>query len=147
MKKFIEGVMEWKTPAIFMFAGSVVLYSVVSLFLGKAEISIAIIASLLILSAVGSFLQFLTFGERIIRHMRYSLRLMLFGILFLALITSIAFVFDWVPKDNSGAWWSFAVIFLIVFIGMTVGFEIYFRVMGKKYDGLLGQYRKQKEQK
>jgi len=29
---------------------------------------------------------------------------------------------------------------------MIIGFEIYYRAVGKKYDGLLGQYRKQKEE-
>jgi len=29
---------------------------------------------------------------------------------------------------------------------MIIGFEIYYRVVGKKCDGLLGQYRKQKEE-
>ena len=28
---------------------------------------------------------------------------------------------------------------------MTLGFEMYFRVAGRKYDGLLGQYRKEHE--
>ena len=34
---------------------------------------------------------------------------------------------------------------LIVFAAMTLGFEMYFRVAGRKYDGLLGQYRKEHE--
>ena len=36
-------------------------------------------------------------------------------------------------------------IFFLIFLVMTVGFEIYFRITGRKYDGLIGQYRKQKE--
>ncbi|MEG1061383.1 MAG: hypothetical protein RSD35_10175 [Oscillospiraceae bacterium] len=38
-------------------------------------------------------------------------------------------------------------IFILVFIAITIGFEIYFRVTGRKYDGLLGQYKKQKDNK
>jgi NADH:ubiquinone oxidoreductase subunit 2 (subunit N) len=102
-----------------MFTGSVILCSVVSLFLGKHEISLTIIASLLILSAAGSFLQFLAFGECIIKRMRCSLRLMLFGVLFFVLIMIIALIFEWLPKENNGAWLSFVTIFLIAFIGMT----------------------------
>jgi hypothetical protein len=146
MKKFFEGIMAWKTPAAFMFAGSVILYGMVSLLLGKREVSIAIIASLLVLSALGSFLQLFAFSEHIIKYMRYSLRLVLFGIPFLALLAGIAFVFEWFPIESGGAWLSFVIIFLIIFIGTIIGFEVYYRVMGKKYDGLLGQYRKQREQ-
>ena len=37
-------------------------------------------------------------------------------------------------------------MFFLTFIIMTVGFDIYFRIAGKKYDGLVGQYRREKEQ-
>lgn len=36
-------------------------------------------------------------------------------------------------------------IFFLIFLVMTIGFDIYFRVTGRKYDGLIGQYRKKKE--
>ena len=32
---------------------------------------------------------------------------------------------------------------LVVFVAMTLGFEMYFRIAGRKYEGLLGQYRKE----
>ena len=37
-------------------------------------------------------------------------------------------------------------VFFFVFAVMTVGFDIYFRVTGRKYDGLIGRYRKEKEE-
>ena len=49
------------------------------------------------------------------------------------------------PADQAGAWVLFIVIFFLIFLVMTVGFDLYFRVTGRKYDGLLGQYRKEKE--
>ncbi|MDR1539869.1 MAG: hypothetical protein LBU32_18090 [Clostridiales bacterium] len=146
MKKVFESVMEWKTSAAFMFSGSVILYGIISLLLGKREISLAILGSLMILSVAGSFLQFIAFSGRIIKHMRYSLRMILFAIPFLAMLACSALAFQWFPKENIGAWMSFIAIFIIVFIGMSIGYEIYYRVMGRKYDGLLGQYRKQNEQ-
>jgi len=39
----------------------------------------------------------------------------------------------------------FTGIILVVFIGGTISFEVYYYLMGKKYNGLLGQYRKEKE--
>ncbi len=30
---------------------------------------------------------------------------------------------------------------------MTIVFEVYFRLTGRKYDGLLGQYRREREEK
>ena len=53
--------------------------------------------------------------------------------------------FNWFPKENIGSWITFMIIFIAIFIVMTIGFEIYFRIAGKKYDGLLGQYKKERE--
>lgn len=146
MKKFFEGVMEWKTPASLLFSGSVILCIVIMAFLGKTEIPIPMLVSLLIISAVGSFLQFLAFSNHIIKKMRYSLRMIVFILPFFALLAANALWFRWFPAGLAGGWLTFTGIFIVVFIGMTVGFEIYYRVTGKKYDGLLGQYRQNREQ-
>jgi hypothetical protein len=144
MKAFWKGLIEWKTAASLLFTGSVILCGVVMFLFGADSIPLSTIVSLLIVSAVGSFMQFLAFSDRIIKKMRYTVRMIVFIVPFFALIAASAYFFRWFPLDT-GYWLTFCVIFLVVFIGMTVGFEIYFRVMGRKYDGLLGQYRKQKE--
>lgn len=50
--------------------------------------------------------------------------------------------FGWLPAAPARAPWAlFFLIFLAVLLTMTLGFELYYRISGKKYDGLLGQYR------
>ena len=70
--------------------------------------------------------------------------MIIFAIPLFAMLASIAYFFEWFPFE-AGYWLAFTIIYLIVLTVMTVGFEIYYRALGKKYDGLLGQYRKQKE--
>ena len=65
----------------------------------------------------------------------------------LATLILTAWQADWFPMDQAGAWAMFIGIFFLIFIAMTIGFDIYFRITGRKYDGMLGQYRKQKEEK
>ena len=144
MKNFLEGVLAWKTAAALMFSASVVICIVLLLFLGEAVIPIPVLISLLLVSAGGTFLQMLAFTDRIIKKMRYAARMLLFAIPFLALLAANAYLFRWFPLDGALYWLLFVGIFLVTFIGGTVAFEIYFRVMGKKYDGLLGEYREQK---
>ena len=57
-----------------------------------------------------------------------------------------AWKLNWFPTQRAGAWALFIGMFFLIFIVMTVGFEIYFRLTGRKYDGLIGQYRKQREE-
>ncbi len=145
MKKFMEAVMEWKTAACLMFTGCVILCAIITLFAGESAVSINTLASMLIVSALGSLLQMLAFTERIIKKLRYSARMLMFAVPFLAVLALNAYLFRWFPQE-SGYWLTFTMIFIAVFAGMSIGFEIYYRVMGKKYDGLLGQYRKQREE-
>lgn len=145
MKRFIEASLQWKTAASLMFTGSVIISMIVFSCFGQQEISIMTLLSLLLLSALGTFLQFLAFTDHIIKQLRYSLRLVVFAVPFLLLLTGCAYFFRWFPTEEFGSWVVFAGIFLGIFCIMTLAFEIYFRCMGKKYDGLLGQYRKQQE--
>ena len=144
MKKFMEVVLEWKASAALMFSGTIILGIVFSIYTGAESIPISVMIYLFILSCIGSFLQFLAFTDRIIKKMRYTFRMVLFAIPFFAVLASIAYFFEWFPSEAE-YWLTFTIIYLIVLTVMTVGFEIYYRALGKKYDGLLGQYRKQKE--
>ncbi|MDL2300421.1 hypothetical protein LJC01_02110 [Clostridiaceae bacterium OttesenSCG-928-D20] len=146
MKKFMEGVMEWKTAASLFFTGSLILCTIIFYVMGKEALPIELIVSILIVSTVGTFIQFLAFSDYIIKKMRYTLRIIVFAVPFFALLAANAYFFYWFPMDSIN-WLVFIGVYLIVLVGMSLGFEIYYRVSGKRYEGLLGQYRKQKELK
>jgi len=145
MKNFLEGVLAWKTAAALMFSASVVLCTVILFLTGADAVPIPVLASMLLVSMGGTFLQLLAFTDRIIKKLRYTLRMVVFAVPFLALLAANAYFFRWFPTENTMYWLTFIGVFLVVFLGGTAAFEIYFHVMGKKYDGLLGQYRKQKD--
>ena len=90
MKRFMKGVLEWKTGASLAFTGSVLVYLVISLLMGERQIEATAIIAMLLLSTTGTFVQYLCFTDNIIRNMRYTRRLMLFGALFMPLLTGIA---------------------------------------------------------
>ena len=147
MKNFFEGVLEWKTWAALCFSGAVVIYLIVALALGETEVSISGIFSLLIISTGGTFFQYLAFGPRMIKKLHYTWRMVIFGLPFIALLSANAYFFQWFPMDQGGYWLAFIGMFLFAFLFMTLGFEIYFKMSGKKYDGLLGQYRQRLEER
>ena len=145
MKKLMRCVLEWKTGVSLAFTASMLIYVVIALVMGERQIEATAIIAMLLLCMAGTFVQYLCFTDNIIKNMRYTRRLMLFGVLFIPLLTGIAVAFGWFPAQKSGAWLLFLGLALAVFAAMTLGFELYFRVAGRKYDGLLGQYRKQHE--
>jgi len=145
MKNFLTGVLEWKAVAAMMFSASVILCGAIMLYTGATSMPLSVLASLLVISMCGTFLQIFAFSDYFIKKVRYTLRVIVFVIPFFILLIVNAWFFQWFPIENTIHWLTFSGIFLIVFIGGIISFEIYFRVMGKKYDGLLGQYRKQRD--
>lgn len=145
MKQFFKGLIECKLSACAMFTAAVFLYLCGCLVYGNREVSTALLWGLFWVSAAGAVIQALCFSDWIIKKMRYTWRSLLFVLLFLPVLSLAAWKTKWLPADQAGAWVLFIVIFFLIFLVMTVGFDLYFRVTGRKYDGLLGQYRKEKE--
>ncbi len=145
MKKWFRHSMEWKAGASLSYTAAVLIYAVVSLLLGEKNVSITVLFELLALCLAGSLLQYVAFTDAVIKKMRYSLRMVVFTLPFLALMTLCAVIFDWFPKGEPFAWVTFFVIFVLALAGFTAGFEIYYRASGRRYDGLLGEYRAKRE--
>gem|GEM_PF-348653 len=144
-ENFFKTAMEWEIIAALVFSSSIIICAIITLITGATAIPISTVASFLIVSSVGAFIQFFAFSNRIIKKMHYTMRMIVFTVLFFIMLAINAIYFEWFPIQNSIFWLTFVGIFLVIFIVMIIGFEIYYRAMGKKYDGLLGQYRKHKE--
>ena len=147
MRRFWRFVVEWKTAAALSYTAAVVIYTAISLALGGEMVSIRVLLSLLLICAVGSAVQYLCFTDHVLRSMRYTRRTLLFLALFFPLLAGTAWLFRWFPVEQAGAWLAFAASFVIAFVVFTLGFELFYRAAGRKYDGLLGQYRREKERR
>lgn len=147
MKQFWKGIMEWKTGACLIFTAAMFFYLVFSWLFDNQIVSTTMLWTLLLVSIAASLIQGICFSNWIIKKMRYTRRSLLFVLLFLPTLTFAAWKAEWFPMEEAGAWVMFIGMFFLIFIIMTIGFDIYFRVTGRKYDGMLGQYRKEKEEK
>ena len=147
MKRFFKGVMALKTAVCALYTGAMVIYLFFCLVFDNQEVSVSMLWTLLLACLLGAQLQAVCFSDWIIRKMRYTLRSLLFLALFLPLLSLLAWKADWFPVEQTGSWVTFIGSFFATFFVMTLGFDIYFRITGRKYDGLLGQYRREKEKR
>ena len=147
MKQFLKGLVEWKTSACMIFTAAIFFYLFFCWVYGTREVSTTMLWTLFWASAAASLIQAVCFSDWIIKKMRYTRRSLLFVLLFLPTFTLAAGTGGWFPMEQTGAWAVFLGMFFLTFVGMTIGFDIYFRITGRKYDGLLGQYRREKEEK
>lgn len=146
MKKFVKGIVEWKLSACAIFTAATFFYLLVSFFYGAEQVPTAALWGLFWASVAGSLCQAVCFSGWLIKKLRYTWRSLLFVALFLPALSLIAWKTGWFPADQAGAWALFVGIFFLIFLVMTVGFDIYFQATGRKYDGLIGRYRKRKEE-
>lgn len=143
MKRFLKGVVECLSHACPVFTVAVSFYALISWLYGEREIGIGILLQLLAISLIDAVIQGIAFSEEwLIRRMSYTKRMMLFVALFLPVLAAFGWAFEWFPTDSLMSWGIFLLIFLAIFVVMLAGFEILFHVTGKKYAGMLGQYRK-----
>ena len=149
MNKFIENVVIWKNYACMMFTGCVCVYGVIALATGSEELNVWIVLQMLLISAVGTLIQYIAFApEFAFKKMKYANRILLFAISYLVMLTVFALIFNWFPTGEIMSWVVFLGIFLLILVIMTLSFELVFKMTGKHYNGLLGQYheKQQKEQ-
>lgn len=109
------------------------------------EIKMNTIFSLILVFLFMSFMQSIAFTEIWIKKLHYGLRMMIFAFPSLAFMSLAAWKFGWFPIEEIGKWIVFIGIFCICFVISSIIYEIYFRMTGKKYDGLLGEYHKRRE--
>ncbi|MCI9406464.1 MAG: hypothetical protein HFK04_06085 [Oscillospiraceae bacterium] len=146
MKRFFQGMIEWKRSASLLYTGAMVLYLFFCTIFGHMQISLTMLWTLLAVSLASALIQGICFSSWIIKKMRYTWRSFLFIALFFPLLSFTAWKAEWFPTEQLGSWVLFSAIFLLIFVVMTIGFHIYYRAAGKKYDGLVGRYRRQKEE-
>ena len=147
MKKFVNGMVIWKNYACMMFTGCVCLYGVIAMALGRDSLNLWVLLQMLIISALGTLIQGFAFSpDWIIKNAKYTTRMIIFTIPFLILLTVFALLFHWFPADRMINWIIFIGIFIALTLVLTLCFELAFRITGKRYDGLLGQYKKGKKE-
>lgn len=139
MKKFCDLILKWKMAACMMFTGACMVFMIITFAMGHTSIPIGYLVDLMIVSFIGTFIQAIAFTTVFIKKMIYPLRLLLFVICFLPVLAVFAWKRQWFPIQYVGAWLTFILIFVGIFVVITAGFEIYYRVTGRKYDGLLGE--------
>lgn len=143
--KILRFVAEWKGAACMLFTASVTIYLAISLWYGQRQVPTLALWGLLWISLTGALLQLACFSNFVFKKLRYCWRSLLFVLLFLPVLSLAAWKTGWFPARQPGAWMTFLGLFFLIFLVMSIGFEFYFQMTGKKYNGLIGQYRKAKE--
>lgn len=145
MKKFFDVVVAVKERAALNYTAAMCVY-VFFLWVYQQEAApLSMLFSLLVVGVAAGLMQVVAFSDLLIKKLAYSWRMVLFFVVFGAILTAFAVGFHWFPTDQAGAWVSFGVIFVLIFAAIAAGIEIYYRASGRKWDDRLDWYRRRKD--
>ncbi len=142
MKKFFSVAARLATAVCVFFTVYLCVILAVGFACGLEAIRLSYLFSMLLAAVLFAVLQWLCLSPDVFKSMRYSRRILLFAALGLAGLTGLNLLFHWMPVEQPLAWAIFLAVFFAILALITLLFELLFRLQGKKYDGLLGEYRK-----
>ena len=144
MKKFFQVAAAVKERAALCYTGAMCFYLFFAWVFKQETASLSMLFSLLIVSVAAGTMQLLAFSDLLFKKLAYGWRLVAFAVPFFVVLTAFAVGFGWFPMEDIGAWVTFIAIFIVIFLFITVGIELYYRLSGRKYDDRLDWYRRQK---
>lgn len=145
MKKFFEVVCAIKERAALNYTAAMCIYIFFLWVFRQEGASLLMLFSLLVVGAAAGLMQVVAFSDVLFKKLAYGWRMVLFFVVFGAILIAFAVGFGWFPTDSLGAWVSFAVIFVLIFAAIAGGIEIYYRASGRKWDDRLDWYRRHKD--
>lgn len=137
MNKFLSYVLQAKTNACYIFTAILFFYALGGILWHAAPLSGPQILEVMVLALICGTLQVLIFSDLFFKRMSYLRRTLLLGVLLLIPVVGFGLLFQWFPADQAAGWLGFLAIFLLVFVGINVGFEVLFRMTGRRYTSLL----------
>lgn len=147
MKKFLSAAQWVARSACISFSASVLFYSLIDMAFSGMEMRYSLIWQILLLCVVICILQYCFFTGQVIKKKSYTFRLLLFFPALLLIVSLFGCGFHWFPLENLSAWGSFLGICIALYLLITAGFEIGFRLTGKQYNDKLGRYQKEREKR
>ncbi len=144
MKRFFEIVFSVKANACLSFTAMMIICTLIELIWGVPLVTPWRVIQYVALSAITGLLQYICFGGRMLEKASYFVRAAIFLPVLLVVLTAFALVFRWFPTGELAAWGIFFGIALVIFLGLLAGFEVMFRVTGRRYTTLLGEKQGQK---
>lgn len=142
MKKFFQVGVAIKELTALCYTATMCIYMIFLWMFEQETVQLSTLFSLLLVCIAAGTMQVAAFSDLLFKKLAYGWRMVLFFVVFGAILTAFAVGFGWFPTGSVGAWVSFAVIFVLIFVAIAGGIEIYYRASGRKWDDRLDWYRR-----
>ena len=142
MKKFFQVGVAIKELTALCYTATMCIYMIFLWMFEQETVQLSTLFSLLLVCIAAGTMQVAAFSDLLFKKLAYGWRLMVFVVPFGAVLTATAVICGWFPTDQTAAWVMFGVFFVLIFVAITGGIELYYRLSGRKWNDRLDWYRK-----
>ena len=142
MKKFFQVCTSIKELTALCYTAAMCFYMFFLWVFKQEDASLSMLFSLLLVCMAAGTMQVAAFSDLLFKKLAYGWRLMVFVVPFGAVLTATAVICGWFPTDQTAAWVMFGVFFVLIFVAITGGIELYYRLSGRKWNDRLDWYRR-----
>ena len=145
MKKFFQVCTSIKELTALCYTAAMCFYMFFLWVFKQEDASLSMLFSLLLVCMAAGTMQVAAFSDLLFKKLAYGWRLVVFVVPFGAVLTTMAVACGWFPTDQAGAWVTFGAVFVLIFVTITGGIELYYRLSGRRWDDRLDWYKKNRQ--
>lgn len=145
MKKAIEIIVRAKFLWGLFFTASVIIYTIINMFLGNTAIEIISIWQLLLMTIVIVFIHYLIFGELFLANA--SMKKKIFVHFPLCYFTILIFInlYGWIDFTNFNLISLFSGAYLFLYLVIVLSLYLYYKITGEELNAKLAIYKQNKK--
>lgn len=129
-----------------IFTCSMTIWTIFGLIFAGPEYGLLVTITLLIGCVCLAILQSFWFTNRILKRLAYPGRVLGFGLTAFVVLALCAYLGQWLPTDDLGAWGTFTLIYLAILALMTAAYTLFYRRSSRNLDEALSRYRAEHRQ-
>lgn len=145
-EKLMQFTLVFKTMAGLFFSAGIIIYVVFGYMLGKREISFSLIVQIFCLSIVVTGFQYIFWDEGSKGKLTNITKIILQYIIFGVILFAMSQWFTWFTLEWGTITRMFA-LYTAIFFGAVLGFFMYFRILGMKFNRKVLHYLAKKNDK
>ncbi|MFD1359887.1 hypothetical protein ACFQ4X_18520 [Fictibacillus halophilus] len=142
--KIMEFTLVFKTMAGLFFSAGIIIYVVFGFMLGARDISFEMVVQIFFLSIFVTCLQYLFWDDESKVKLSVVSKLLIQYLLLGLVLFGMSQLFDWFAIGTK-TFYNMLILYHVIYLGGILGFSIYFRVLGMRFNQKMMHYREQKQ--
>jgi hypothetical protein len=144
MKKFVEITVQFKFVWALLFTASLLLYSTISMLLGKSSVDFIVIWGIVAMTIVLTFIHYLIFGEFILNSLSTTYKILIHFVLCYITIFISSLLLDWISILSLSSIGLFTGSYMLLYLSCAFSFYAYYKATGEELNNRLTAYKEKK---